>query len=277
MPTPNVDRAFPWEDTREVVTFSTPEQIEVSYRVATFGSRMLGVLIDIALIHILIIAVTLGGILLGLNLGSALSPELVAYMITSYLILVFILKFLYFSWAELQYDGHTIGKRMVKTRTVMLSGHGITLGASLIRNLARIIDHIPIAWLVPALTQGHRRIGDLLAGTIVIDEAETDDITPAQASRAASHRDLADKLFHISAASLARLVADDLNLIEHLFHRASVIDDQDSREELFRSVAVKYVNRLGCAEQRALIADKPRQFLEELYLALRDRLEQEHL
>ncbi len=170
----------------------------------------------------------------------------------------------------------TIGKKLFRIRAVMISGHGITFGAAVIRNLARVVDHIPIAWIVPAVTHGHRRIGDLLAGTVVIDEDDRE-TQLARVTDAPSYRALEDKTFHFTAEAEGRLVADDLNLIEHLFHRAAAIADPRSRERLFLSVAAKYTERLGMHGRRSEIEATPRRFLEELYLFLRDRFDEEQL
>ncbi len=94
---------------------------------------------------------------------------------------------------------------------------------------------------------------------------------------AVSHRELENKLFHFTADTARRLVPDDLNLIEHLFHRVSAVGVTRGRQSLFLSVAQKYAERLELFEQQAEIDAEPRRFLEELYLFMRDRFDQEHL
>ncbi len=272
-PEKKTHRPLPWEDQKELVTFTTPEQIEVSYRVASFGTRLIAALVDVIVIHVFIAAITIGGLVFGFSLAD---PELLSYILAGYLVLLFILKFLYFSWSELHYEGRTIGKRLFRIRSVMISGHGITFGAATVRNLARIVDHIPLAWIVPVITRGHRRIGDLLAGTVVIDE-ETRDSKLTQVTRASSYRGLENKFFHFTAETESRLVPDDLNLVEHLFHRASAVGGDHRRKNLFLSVAQKYVERLKLYEQQVEVEQNPRRFLEELYLFMRDRFDEESL
>ena len=92
-----------------------------------------------------------------------------------------------------------------------------------------------------------------------------------------SYRELENKFFHFTAESESRLVPDDLNLVEHLFHRASAIGDDRSRKHLFLSVAKKYVERLKFYEQQVGVEQEPRRFLEELYLFMRDRFDAESL
>ncbi len=266
-------RPLPWESEHERITFTTPEQIEVSYHVASFGTRLIAALIDILLIHVFIAVITIGGIVFGFSI---VDSGVTVILVIAYLLLLFVLKFLYFVWAELRYEGRTFGKKVFRIRTVMISGHGVAFGASVVRNLARVIDHIPIAWIVPAVTHGHRRIGDLLAGTVVIDEDDREsELT--QVSDATSYRGLGDKAFHFTTEAEGRLVPDDLNLIEHLFHRASTVGDSRSRKHIFLSVATKYVDRLGLQAQQGEIEERPRRFLEELYLFMRDRFDEEQL
>lgn len=269
-------RPFPWERSGEVVSFSTPEQIEVAYRVAPFATRFLAVLIDTAIIYAFLLVLILGGVVLGISVISEISRDGLGLLLATFLILQFMLQFLYFVWAEMRYDGQTLGKRWTRIRAVMVSGHGLTFGASVIRTFARIADHLPPIFLLPVVTKGHRRIGDLLGGTIVINESQ-EDADLVSVSEATSHRGLTDKHFYFSATAGTNLVTDDLNLIEHVFYRTQKISTNDGQLQVFGSVAEKYIERLALHEQAAEIKEDPRRFLEELYLFARDRLDAEQL
>src|SRR5262245_9376870 len=43
-------KRYPWERTEDVVTFATPESIEVSFRAASFGSRVAAALYDVLIL-----------------------------------------------------------------------------------------------------------------------------------------------------------------------------------------------------------------------------------
>ncbi len=96
----NASRPLPWEMDRERITFTTPEQVEVSYHVAPFGTRLVAALVDIVLIHLVIAAITIGAIVFGFSISA--TPEALVYMIAAYLLLLVTLQFLYFIWAELR-------------------------------------------------------------------------------------------------------------------------------------------------------------------------------
>ncbi|MBI4603037.1 MAG: RDD family protein [Planctomycetes bacterium] len=261
---------YPWEQPAEQVTFATPESIEVTYRVASFGARIAAAICDTLVIALLVTALWATFTVFLLSSGTRL--ELGLYGLALLFVLTFLLQTFYFVWSEVRGEGRTWGKRQLKLRTVMLDGRGLTLGASLIRNLARIADNIPVFWIFPALTNGRRRVGDLLAGTLVIDESVEEDAVPAP-TIAPSYRELAEKRFYFSAEAERRLYKDDLNLLEHLFARLGRFGSPEQKQGLLSSVALRYVERLGAAEQRAQAEADPRRFLEELYLFLRDKFE----
>jgi hypothetical protein len=70
--------------------------------------------------------------------------------------------------------GRTPGKRMTSLRVVMEGGEPIGLRASMVRNLARLLEGTPLLY-APAIvsilaTRRNQRLGDLAAGAIVIRE-----------------------------------------------------------------------------------------------------------
>jgi uncharacterized RDD family membrane protein YckC len=268
------ERTYPWEEPGERVTFATPEQVEVSYRVASFGARIAAALIDQLVVALFSAAVYAGVVLYAAGQQQPLRIGDVAFAAVVATLIVFALQLFYFVWSEMRHGGRTVGKKVLRLRTVMLSGHGLTFGASLIRNLARLIDVVPILWLVPAVMRGQRRLGDLLAGTLVISETEAEGgRVPVEVPLAASYRELAERRFFFGVEVLARLYPDDLNLLEHLFARARDGAGAERRQELQREVALRYAARLDLADQLGLVEADPRRFLEELFLLLRDRYE----
>ena len=72
----------------------------------------------------------------------------------------------------------TIGKRVLGLRVVGISGDPASMQEALIRNLLRLIDWLPLLYLVGALTiavsNKKQRLGDIAAGTIVTVAAERD-------------------------------------------------------------------------------------------------------
>jgi uncharacterized RDD family membrane protein YckC len=85
-------------------------------------------------------------------------------------LLFFLALFAYYAGCELRW-GQTPGKRLMRLRVLTLDGRPPTTRAVLIRTAARLIDVLPVFYLVGliALLLGSedQRIGDRLAGTTV--------------------------------------------------------------------------------------------------------------
>ena len=75
----------------------------------------------------------------------------------------------------------TPGKRYAGVKLVALDGGTPTVAAMLTRNIFRVLDSLPVFYIVgfvvAMFTRNHTRIGDLAAGTVLIhDEALRDDV-----------------------------------------------------------------------------------------------------
>lgn len=82
---------------------------------------------------------------------------------------VFLLEWGYFAVSEIVSGGRTLGKKVVKLRVITAEGGAPRPGALLARNLVRSLDllfGIPLMAIDPLA----RRLGDRLAGTLVVHE-----------------------------------------------------------------------------------------------------------
>jgi uncharacterized RDD family membrane protein YckC len=70
--------------------------------------------------------------------------------------------------------GKTLGKYLVGIRAVEADGGSLSLRSSLVRNLARIVDWLPLFYvlgiLLVVVSDDHERLGDRLGGTAVVRE-----------------------------------------------------------------------------------------------------------
>ena len=70
--------------------------------------------------------------------------------------------------------GRTPGKNALGIRVVGRNGEPIDFVTSAVRNMLRIIDFLPLFYLVGSIaivaTQHDQRLGDLAAGTLVVRE-----------------------------------------------------------------------------------------------------------
>lgn len=267
---------FPWsdDDDDERVVFETPELTPVEFRVAPFGSRIVAAMLD----RMVIVGLTAGLFALAALLGAlagALDDDLALTGLAVLLVAQFLFSLTYFVHGDLRGEGQTWGKRLMGIRTVMNTGHGVTLGASLLRNLARVVDEIPLLWVVPSLVSGRRRAGDLLAGTLVVRvdrRAERLGEDDDGWRLAPSYSALENRQFYFSAEQGERLFPDDLNLLEHLAARLRRVPSYRQRRVL-REVADRYIARLGLDAEADSIRATPRRFLQELTLFLEERFE----
>lgn len=138
------------------------DNVRLELPLAGVGSRSLAALIDHVLLAVLQLVVLLGGITtVGvLEVGGAWGVAIV-------FLALFLLQWGYFAAFEIALDGRTPGKIAVGLRTVSSRGGRPSASALLIRNLFRPLDLLVGVPLL-ILDRRARRLGDLVAGTLVV-------------------------------------------------------------------------------------------------------------
>jgi uncharacterized RDD family membrane protein YckC len=113
-----------------------------------------------------------GLFLVGAGLAMALISPTLGWALA--FVLYFFIDWGYSIFLEGLWSGQTVGKRFLGLRVIQESGVRITWLQAFLRNLARPVDRLPFFYLVGGLaalfTTSQQRLGDLLAGTIVIKE-----------------------------------------------------------------------------------------------------------
>lgn len=147
----------------------TPERAVLEYRLAGVGSRALAHLLDALIVVAAMIVLSIGILAVLARFDSAIASGLVMF-------LTFILPILYFVLCEGLGNGQTIGKRTMGVRVRMADGTPVGLEAAILRNLLRPADLLPGPYLVGLasmfLSSRAQRLGDLVAGTIVVTERQ---------------------------------------------------------------------------------------------------------
>ena len=142
----------------------TPERVDLEIGVAGVGSRALAAILD----YLILFAIAAGVILLVAVVASFSRFVTILLVIT-----IFIIQWLYFALFEALSHGQTPGKRAMGLRVQSVGGYPLGWSGALIRNFMRIID-IQFAYgvglIVMLITRRSQRIGDLVAGTIVVRE-----------------------------------------------------------------------------------------------------------
>jgi hypothetical protein len=90
--------------------------------------------------------------------------------------LIFAGYYAFFEWA---WSGQTPGKRWLKLRVIREDGRPITFWEAAVRNLLRTVDMMPAPFYSIGLisvfsTTRDQRIGDMVAGTVVVREREAE-------------------------------------------------------------------------------------------------------
>ncbi|MEH7237492.1 RDD family protein [Bacillus sp. JJ1562] len=161
---------------QEQTNIKTPEFVSIQFQLAGVGSRAAAFLLDTLILSIasFLILLTLLLILHGASDFWLLEETFFSGPVAIAIILLFILNWGYFFLLEFFAGGKTIGKKVVGIRVIQENGHSITLLSSFIRNFLRIIDSLPASYFIGIIMiffhSKHKRIGDLVAGTIVIHE-----------------------------------------------------------------------------------------------------------
>lgn len=203
-------------------TIATPEGIELQIVLAGAGSRFIACVIDlfVQLVLILLGAVAAFG-LVGGGVGAAL-----------FVIAVFAAVYLYDILFEVLASGRTPGKRVTHLRVVRARGTPVDLPASAIRNLLRLIDWLPAAYLVGLvsilLTKRNQRLGDLAAGTLVIRDATARRVAAAAAPASA------DALLDSSGWDVSAVSVEELAAVRRFLERRESLDRRARRELAYR-------------------------------------------
>jgi uncharacterized RDD family membrane protein YckC len=144
------------------IQIATPEGVDLELTLAGLGSRFVAELLDVLIQVVLIVVIALGLSTLG-GYGEAMV-----------FVVIFAVLFLYHPFFELAAGGRTPGKRWTGLRVVMEGGGAIGLRASVIRNVIRLLDFLPTAYVVGSIailvSARNQRVGDLAADTIVVRE-----------------------------------------------------------------------------------------------------------
>jgi uncharacterized RDD family membrane protein YckC len=145
-------------DTRHHI--ETPEGIDLNLRAAGLVSRSLAFAIDLGIRGLILgVLFTVSGFLGKFGMGLAA-------------ILLFLVNWWYMVLFEVLNQGRSPGKQMMGLCVVQDDGTPIGWSSSLIRNLLRFVDMLPLGYFLGAVSclqhPTFKRLGDLAAGTLVI-------------------------------------------------------------------------------------------------------------
>jgi uncharacterized RDD family membrane protein YckC len=244
-------------------TVLTPEYVEFNFVLAGLMSRFLALLVDTVLsliityvlfIVVLIVSLLLsaGGAAVG---GAGVGESLFGLGVAAQFVIWFLIDWGYMVLLETVWSGQTVGKKMMGLRVIQDTGVRVGVYQSLLRNLVRPLDKLPVFYLVggvAALFSGtQQRIGDLLAGTIVVRERRLK--IPAQLERPDGDTSLlADPDFR---ARVAKLSAEEETVLFSAALRREELG-MEARLNLFATLARRLEEDLGFTKPGHLSDEK---------------------
>ncbi len=265
------------------IQFETPENVQLSYKPAGLGTRFLAWFVDGLIIFLclmlLLFFVIIAGAVSDSLLKSVTDPlreasedfdpsdpdsaqRILLYLVGLWMVVWGLGSFFYYGISELCLRGQTFGKRASKIRVVKVDGFGLDAISILVRNVFRIVDHLPALWIVPLLSARSQRFGDMIAGTIVIEDEPAKLAGPRHTL---AKRSAADARFRFDAGQLKKLRPLDVQAVEQLLERWTEIS-ADRREQFVTTIVYSLCQRMDCEPPPSGV-DSRQVFLEDLLAA----------
>jgi uncharacterized RDD family membrane protein YckC len=149
----------------------TPEAVALEFRTANLGSRILAYLLDMVIVALGILAGLLAVALIG-QASDVVVPDWVALTVVLVLLPGWWLG--YFIAFETLWRGRTPGKAALGLRVVTREGAPVRFRHAAIRALLGLVDFLVLGGFLAVvfilLTRDNQRLGDLVAGTLVLRE-----------------------------------------------------------------------------------------------------------
>jgi uncharacterized RDD family membrane protein YckC len=234
----------------------TPEYVEFDFVLAGLYSRFLAWVVDtVVVLMVSFVAVMVGGVI---------SPFIS-------IVVYFLIDWGYAIALEIAWSGQTVGKRMMGLRVIQESGVRIGFHQAVLRNIARPVDRLPALYLVGGVvalfSSSHQRLGDMLAGTVVIRERSLK--LPSSLPGAEAQAGLlADPRFRTQAA---KLPPEDQELIFSAAFRREELG-MDARLKLFAALSRRMQDEFGFERPEYLSDEKLVLFIAAALSAEKTRL-----
>jgi uncharacterized RDD family membrane protein YckC len=272
---------------REIIT---PEGIPLNLTMADTGDRAAAFAFDMLLITAAVMGVY---VLAVLATGAELENS---WMGAFVLVVAFLLRNFYFTFFEIRWQGSTPGKRILELRVIDRRGGALLADSVIARNLVRDVEvFLPLQALVapeqllpnakglavvlaslwvialmllPMFNCDRLRVGDLVAGTLVVQSPKAM-LLPDLGAGVAT---VPDARYRFTPQQLAVYGIYELQVLEDVLRRSPATTEQTLAEAM---VCERIKTKIEWNREHWDVA--PDRFLREFYTALRSRLEQDLL
>jgi uncharacterized RDD family membrane protein YckC len=258
--------------TEETLIIETPERVPLHFALASIGNRFLACAVDhtiqVLSIGLMVVAFTIIANYLSFEGKLTNAPKWVYAIL---LIVLFLLLSGYFAVFEWLWNGQTPGKRWLKLRVIREDGRPVTFFEAAVRNLLRLIDMQP-APIFPFYSIGlisvfastkDQRVGDMVAGTVVVRERESEAPAFAQVFASPVSDPALRRSFHPVpfTANVNQLAESEIEVVETFLRRRWDLKDVPRQWMAWR-VAMPLLYKLRPEYDRSAFTYEG--FLEEL-------------
>lgn len=253
----------------ETLIIETPERVPLHFALASTGNRFLACAVDHLLQLLLILFVALALQWSGaMGVFREKASDAPKWALALLILAIFVVWSGYFALFEWAWSGQTPGKALLKLRVIREDGRPVTFWEATARNLLRIFDMMPapfysVGLLSVFLSSRDQRVGDFVAGTVVVREREDEapsfeQVFSAPTSDVAMRRAFPPVLFtgHINA-----LTEGEIEVVEAFLRRRWDLTD-GVRQWMAWRVATPILHKLRPDFDRASFTYEG--FLEEL-------------
>ncbi|MEL6495044.1 MAG: RDD family protein [Cyanobacteria bacterium J06623_7] len=247
------------------INLQTPESVELEFTLAGIGNRSFALIIDYLIFWSTILLVWILSAFLAFQLvpnfvSDGVIDRLAQWIWAIQSLTTFAIYVGYFVILETLWRGQTPGKKWTKIRVIRDNGQPERLPQAILRALLRPIDDIFfVGVLLIIFSDREKRLGDILAGTIVIQEEESK-LSQIEISNEAQ-----------SLAAQLRVEAEIDNLLPEDF--ATIRDFLQRRKNIILEYQHQLSRKLAQQVREIILLQNPpegysnSQFLEATYLA----------
>ena len=211
----------------DTLVIETPERVPLHFALASIGNRFIACAIDhtIQIVTLIVVGMFFMIIADASSMGSRLmsAPKWVIAILVVVQAIIFDGYFAVFEWI---WRGQTPGKRWLKLRVIREDGRPISFFEAMVRNLLRVVDFLippfySIGLISVFATTRDQRVGDLVAGTVVVREREAEapafaEVFASPVSDAALRRSAAPVPF---TADIDKLTEQEITVVENFLRR----------------------------------------------------------
>jgi uncharacterized RDD family membrane protein YckC len=245
----------------DFIEIETPEHVVFHFEVAGLMSRAVAAALDHGIQFAALFAVVLSVLIV----YGGRPNEVPLAVWGALMVAQFLLIWGYFLLFEIAWRGQTPGKRLVGIRVIRDGGYSLTPSAALVRNLIRVIGDFgplyPFGMISMFANRRAKRLGDFVAGTLVVRESARPLPAPRPAERPGAISPA--RVNELRRAGVHRLAPDVLAAVESFLARRAGMEPA-ARAALAWTLAAPIAGALR------LEAGPPEGFLAHVGVAMRE-------